>query len=211
MAYRRRLRLAFSMRIVLREHVLEVIPAFPFWGRRLVAGTWDKLVRWHRSGSTHQVRNVARAVREDLACDAHDDFRSMMPATCLRVVVDRCLAPDAGAERLAVEAHEQQSDIRIAMNIAERAVHVVAVILGVLDRVGSGDLDEAGIAGTHRAIDIVLIARRDEKESRLFDETAVLLPKLEVEAMLLETVGDAAAVEAVLQLAHAVVVEGRAV
>jgi len=42
-------------------------------------------------------------------------------------------------------------------------------------------------------------------------ELAVLLPELEVEAMLLEAVGDAAAVETVLQLTHAVVVEGGAV
>jgi hypothetical protein len=39
----------------------------------------------------------------------------------------------------------------------------------------------------------------------------VLLPELEVEAMLLEAVGDTAAVEAVLQFTHAVVVEGGAV
>ena len=82
---------------------------------------------------------------------------------------------------------------------------------GVLERVGPGDPDEAWIARTHRTIDVVLIARRDEKESRLFDELAVLLPELEMEAVLLEAVGDTAAVQAVLQLTHAVVVEGGAV
>src|ERR1700691_3970987 len=97
------------------------------------------------------------------------------------------------------------------MNIAEGAVHVVAIVFGVLERVGPGDPDEAGIARTHRTIDVVLIARCDEKESGLFDELAVLLPELEVEAMLLETVGDTAAVVAVLQLAHAVMVEGGAI
>ena len=51
------------------------------------------------------------------------------------------------------------------------------------------------------------MTRRDEKESRRLDEPAVLLPELEVEAMLLEAVGDAAAVETILQLTHAVVVK----
>src|SRR3984893_15584147 len=97
------------------------------------------------------------------------------------------------------------------MNIAEGAVHVVAVVFGILERVGPGDPDEAGIARAHRAIDVVPIARRDEKESRLFDELAILLPELKVEAMLLEAVGDTAAVEAILQLTHAVMIEGGAI
>src|SRR5216684_4495455 len=208
---RRPLCLAFPMRIVLREHVLEVITAFPFRWRRLVPGSRNERIRRYSRGSAHQVRNVARAVWEDLAFDAHDDFRAMMPSKCFRAVVDRCFASDTRAKRLAIEAHEQQPDVRVPVNIAECAVHVVAVVLGVLERVGPGDPDEAWIARTDRTIDVVLIARRDEKESGLFDELAVLLPELEVEAMLLEAVGDTAAVQAVLQLTHAVVVEGGAV
>jgi hypothetical protein len=187
--------LAFPMRIVLREHVLEVIPAFPFGRRWLVAESGNERIRRHHLGSAHQVRNVARTVWEYLAFDAHDEFRAMMPGKRFRAVVDRCLASDARAKRLAVEPHEQQSDVRVAVNIAERAVHVVAVVFGILERVEAGDPDEAGIAGTHRTIDIVLIARRDEKEPGLFDQLAVLFPELEVEAMLLQTVGDTAAVE----------------
>jgi len=133
-----------------------------------------------------------------------------MPPEYVRIVVDRCLAANARAERLAVEAHEQQADVRVLVNIAKRAVHVVAVILGIFERVGSGDLDETGIARAHRTIDVVLIARRDEKESRRFDEIVVLLPELEMEAMFLEAVGDTAPVETILQFAHAVVIEGRA-
>src|SRR5262245_22951183 len=86
--------LAFPMRIVFREHILEIIPAFPFRWRRLVAGSGNELVRRHGSGIPHQVRNVARAVREDLAFDAHDDLRAMMHGERFRVVVDRCLAAD---------------------------------------------------------------------------------------------------------------------
>ena len=73
-----RLSLAFPMRIVLREHVFEVIPAFPFrcWG--LVSRPRNERIRRYRSGSADQVGNVARAVREDLAFDAHNDFRAMM-------------------------------------------------------------------------------------------------------------------------------------
>src|ERR1700722_3362632 len=104
---RRPLCLVFSMRIVLREHVFEVIPAFPFGRRRLVPGSRNKRVRRYSRGSTHQVWNVARAVWEDLAFDAHDEFGAMMPGKGFRIVVDRCLAPNAGAKRLAVEAHEQ--------------------------------------------------------------------------------------------------------
>src|ERR1700731_1232123 len=199
------------MRIVLREHVFEVVPAFPFRWRRLVPGSGNERIRRYSRGSAHQVWNVARAVWEDLAFDAHDDFRAMMPGKRFRAVVDRCFASDARTRRLTVEAHEQQPDVRVPVNIAECAVHVVAVILGVLERVGPGYPDETGIARTHGTIDVVPIARRDEKESRLFDELAVLLPELEVKAMLFEAVGDTAAVEAVLQLAHAVVVERGAV
>jgi hypothetical protein len=94
----------------------------------------------------HQVRNVARAVWEDLAFDAHDDFRAMMPSKPFRAVVDSCFASDTRAERLAIEAHEQQPDVRVPVNIAECAVHVVAVVLGVLERVGPGDPDETWIA-----------------------------------------------------------------
>src|SRR5471032_1158153 len=205
------LSLALAMRVVLREHVLEIIAALPFWRRRLVSGSRNEGILGSGLGGAHQVRDIARAIREDLAFDAHDDFRAMMPAKRFRVVVDGGLAPDARAKRLAVEAHEQQPDVRVVVNVAERAVHVVAVVLGVLERVGSGDPDEAGIARSHGAIDIVLIDRCDEEEPCLFDELVVLLPELEVKAMLLEAVGDAAPVEAVLQLAHAIVVEGRAV
>ena len=49
------------------------------------------------------------------------------------------------------------------------------------------------------------------KAARALDQLAVLLPEREVEAMLLQAVGDAAAVEAVLQLPHAVVIEGGAI
>src|ERR1700731_3826 len=199
------------MRIVLREHVFEVVPAFPFRWRRLVPGSRNERIRRYSRGSAHQVWNVARAVWEDLAFDAHDAFRAMMPGERFRAVVDRCFASNARAKRLTVEAHEQQPDVRVPVNIAECSVHVVAVVLGVLERVEPGDPDEAWIARTHRTIDVVPITRRDEKESRLFDELAVLLPELEVEAMLLEAVGDTAAVVAVLQLTHAVVVEGGAV
>ncbi|KRQ12026.1 hypothetical protein AOQ73_05125 [Bradyrhizobium pachyrhizi] len=130
-----------------------------------------------------------------------------MPGKHFGAVVDRCLASDARAKRLAVEPYKQQSDVRVAVNIAERAVHVVAVVLRELKRIRPGDPHEAGIAGTYRAIDVVLIAGRDEKEARLLDELAVLFPELEVEAMLLEAVGDTPTVEAVLQLTHSVVIE----
>jgi len=72
-------------------------------------------------------------------------------------------------------------------------------------------VDEPGIARAHGAVDVVAVARRDEEEPRLRDELAVLLPPFEVETVLLQAIGDAAAVEAVLQLAHAVVVEWGAV
>src|SRR3984957_2550093 len=101
---RRPLCLVFSMRIVLREHVFEVIPAFPFGRRRLVPRSRNERVRRYSRGSTHQVRNVARAVWEDLAFDAHDDLRAMMPGNRFRAILDCCLASDARAKRLAVEA-----------------------------------------------------------------------------------------------------------
>src|SRR3974390_359836 len=103
------------MRIVLREHVFEVIPAFPFRRRRVVAGSRNKRIRRYGRGRAHQVGNVARAVWEDLAFDAHDDFRAMVPCKHFRAVVDRCLASDTRAKRLTVEANEQQPDVRIPL------------------------------------------------------------------------------------------------
>src|SRR6202051_1158556 len=100
---RRPLCLAVPVRIVLREHVFEVIPALPFRRRRLVAGSGNERIRRHSRGSTHQVWNVARAVWEDLAFDAHDDFGAMMPGKGFRIVGARWLSPNARAQRLAVE------------------------------------------------------------------------------------------------------------
>src|SRR5579863_5600627 len=108
------------MRIVLREHVLEVIAAFPFRWRRLVVRSRDERIWRNRPGSSHQVRNVARAVWKNLAGDAYHDLRPVMPAQRHSAVVDHCLAADTRAERFAVEAHEQQPDIRVAMDVAER-------------------------------------------------------------------------------------------
>src|SRR5262245_40816137 len=195
------------MRIVLREHDVEVITALPFWRRQLVPGSRNKVICRHYCGRAHQIWNVTGAVRKNLAFDAHDDFRAMMSAKYLRIVVDRCLAPDPCAERLSVETHKEQADVRVPMNIAEGAVHVVTVVLRVLPRVGPGELDEAEIARPNGTIDVVLIARRDKKEACLSDELAVLLPELEVEAMLLEAVGNTAPVESVLQFTHSVMVE----
>src|SRR5690349_14768840 len=199
------------MWIVFGEHVLKVIPAFPFWRRRLVAWARNKRIFRYDRGGAGEIWNVTRAVWEDFARDAHNDFRAMMPGQDFFAFVDRSLASDARAKALSVEAHEQQPDIRVPVNIAKCPVHVVAVILGILERVGSGDFDKTGIAGAHRTIDVVPIARRDEKELRLFDELSVLFPEFEMEPMLLQPVGDTAPIEAVLQLTHAIVVEGGAI
>src|SRR3977135_2168488 len=104
--------------------VFEVIPAFPFRRRRFVPGSRNERIRRYSRGSAHQVWNVARAVREDLAFDAHDDFRAMMPDKRLRAVVDRCFASDARAKRLAVETHEQQPDVRVPVGLAENAQQI---------------------------------------------------------------------------------------
>ena len=122
--------------------------------------------------------------------------------------MQRGAATNARAEGLAVEAHEQQADIRIARDVAERAVHVVAVVLRIFERVGADDLDEARIARAHGAVDRLAVRCGDEKEARGLDQLAILLPELAVHAVFLESISDAAAIEPILQLAHAVVVEG---
>ena len=87
----------------------------------------------------------------------------MMPAKRSVVVEDGSPAVDADAPALAVEAHEQEADIRVLRDVADRAVHRIAVILGILDHVRSGDPDKAGIAGADAAIDVVLPRGCDEE------------------------------------------------
>jgi hypothetical protein len=93
-----------------------------------------------------EVWNVARAIWEYLAFDAHHDPCAMVPGKRFRAVVDRCFASDSRAKRFAVETYEQQPDIRVPVNVSKRAVHIVAVVLGILKRVRPGYFDESRIA-----------------------------------------------------------------
>jgi len=79
---------------------------------------------------------------------------------------------------------------------------------------GPGDKLQSRIAEIEKQLgamlfDLAYIKRTRKRVSLI--ELAVLLPELKVEAMLLQGVGDTAAVEPVLQLTHAVVVERGAV
>ncbi len=176
-----------------------------------MTGARDEGICGDRVGSVHEVRHVARAIGKDFAVDADHDLRPMVPGKRCDIVVDRRLAADARAEGLAIETDEQEAHVGVAVDVAERTVHVVAVVLGVLEGIVARDLDEPGIPRTHRTVHVVLIARRDEEEARLFDQFEVLLPELEVEPMLFQAVGHAAAIEAILHLPHAVVIERRRV
>jgi hypothetical protein len=90
-------------------------PGFFSFGRRRGTNGFCR----HSYEIAHQVWNVARAVWQDLALDAHDHFRAVMLGKNLCVVVDRRLASDRRANGLAIQAHEQQPDIRISEDIAK--------------------------------------------------------------------------------------------
>src|SRR5690606_38645731 len=112
-------------------------------------------------------------------------------------------AVDPHPQRLAIEAQENEPDVRIARDIAQGPVHRVAVVLGELDDIRADDPHEAGIARLDVAVDVVTPGGGNEEERRSLDQLAIGIPELVVPPMALERVGDPPAVEAVLQLAHA--------
>jgi len=98
--------------------------------------------------------------------------------------------------------------VRVDAQVPDREVHAIAVVVGERERVLVEDRDEAWVAplvGALRAP--VGVGGREEEHVHPLDERAVLGRDRVVDLDLLEAVGQAPRVEAILQLAGAVVVE----
>src|SRR5690606_29791110 len=179
--------------VALREKIPEIVAALPLGGRRRALPRTGHVGRGQR---LLEPRQVARAVRVDLALDAHDELRTVMAGDDLRVVDDRRPAVDAHPQRLAVEAQEEQAHVGIPGDVAEGAVHRVAVVLRELDDIVPDDPDESRVTGLDAAVDVLAPGRGDEEKRRGLDELSIAVPEDVMAAVALERIGDPAPVEA---------------
>src|SRR5882672_9277550 len=153
--------------------------------------------------------DVARAVGKDArGAHAHHDLRADEAGTQRVVVGDRG-APVYAQSVGPLEVDEQERHRRADKEIAEAAEHAVAVVARERELRFAGHAYEAGRPALVRAVGPPLAVDSGEEEQRAaFDERAVLVAEGLALQFLLESVGEAARVEAVLQLAHAGVIRG---
>ena len=99
--------------------------------------------------------------------------------------------------------------MRVDEQVAGRQVHAVAVVARKRERALVEHADEAGLAALVRALRPPLgVGGRDEDHVARLDERAVVLVDGLVHDALVDPVGEAARVEAILEPPVAVVVEG---
>lgn len=102
---------------------------------------------------------------------------------------------------------EQKADAGVGCDIAQALEHAVAVIVWEGQLAGAGDAHEARQAALERAVRPPLgVGRRQEEIGQALDEGAVAFAEL-LAREAAQPVGDAAAVELVLQAAISLVVE----
>src|SRR6266853_3197005 len=192
-----------TRRIVSCEHVGELLEALPLRHWRRGAGA--RHVR-RRLDRRHAV-DVARAVGEDaLGAHPHDELRTGEAREQRVVVGDRGAPVDAQAPR-SLEVDEQQRHRGVDEDVAEAAEHAVAVVARECQLAFAGHANEAGRSSLERAVGPPLGVGGGEEEQRsAFDERAVVVAEGLACEFLVEPVGEAVCVEAVLQLAHAGVV-----
>jgi hypothetical protein len=132
--------------------------------------------------------------------------------SCARVreqrigLAHRRLAVDAQPLRLAVQRDEQQPDGAIDQDIAETFEHTVAVVVRKRKLRCSGHPDKARHAALEGAIRLAPgVGGGEEEIGRAFDEGLVVGRELRARQLLFQAVGNAAAVESILQPPIAVV------
>src|SRR5262245_40135541 len=101
---------------------------------------------------------------------------------------------------------EQQANMRVQNHIAEALEHAVAVVIGECQFRGIGNAHESRHATLERAIGPpASIGGRQEKIGRAFDERLVVCTERSSGKLFFEAVGNASAIETVLQLTISVV------
>ena len=139
--------------------------------------------------------------------DANDELRPLVLGQERVVLVDRGDAVQPHP-LLALEVDEQQAHLRVREQVPHREEHAVAVVAGESDRVLVEHLDEARIAALVRALRRpVLVRGREEEHVARLDEGAVVGVDRVPDDALLEPVGEAARVEAVLEAAAVLVID----
>ncbi len=186
----------------------------PELGKRLPAG-FDRC----RAGLRHirrgldllHDRDVARAVGKDRRHrDADDELGADRLGHQRIVTADGRAAVDAQPAGPG-EIDAQKADTRIDADIAQALEHAVPVVVGEREFGRTDHPDEARRAALERAIRPARSIRcREKEESDALDECAVALDESGARGFLLEPVGDAPAVERILQGAVTIVVQDRA-
>src|SRR5437763_1725904 len=115
-------------------------------------------------------------------------------------------AVDAQAVR-SLEVDEQQRHRWVDEQIAEAAEHAVAVVARERELGYAGHANEAGCPALERAVGPPLaVGGSEEEHGAGFDKSAVFVAEVPARQFLVEPVGEAARVEAVLQRSHAGVI-----
>ena len=152
--------------------------------------------------------DVAGAVRQHVGgAHAYDELGLGVRVEQRVAVVDGREPVHAQPAR-AREVDEQETDLRVVMQVSEGEVRPVPVVVREGERVLVDHPHETGVAALVRALrHAVLVGGREEEHLHPLDEGAVaLVEEVPVEA-LLDAVGEAPCVEPVLQGAVAGVVE----
>ena len=145
---------------------------------------------------------MARAFTRTISC---------APTVCRqqRIVARRRVAVPLTRSRCGLPVHvdEQQADVGVDQHVAEALEHAVAVVVGKRQLVGRGDAHEARRSALERAVGPPFrVGGREEEIDGALDERLVVGGEGCARQLLLQPVGDAAAVERVLQPAVAVVI-----
>lgn len=126
----------------------------------------------------------------------------------LCIIMDAGSAIDADAQALAIKFHKQQADIGILADIAQRAVHRIAVIFGIFERTWPNNLHKPRVAGLGATVDIAVVGRGNEEHLGFLDHLFLGIPEFPVNALVRDGICRASPVMFILKRTHAFVKEG---
>ncbi len=154
--------------------------------------------------------DVPRAVGKHLGRpNPHDELRARVirGERVLLLDVGGAIEPQSGGP-CGNEVDEQHPDVRVREQVSHRQVHPIAVVVRKRDRAFVEHSHETRIAALVRALGVsVRVGRGEEEHVHALDEGAILgVDHRARKKLLVQAVGEAARVEAVLQLARTVVV-----
>ena len=141
------------------------------------------------------------------AVDPHDQLRADRLLQQRVGIADAGAAVDAQPLRLVVQGDEQQADIAVDHNVAEALEHAVAVIVGNASSEAPVTRTKPGMPPLNEQSGVALRIGGGEKEiGGALDEGLVVGGERRARQFFFQPVGNAPAVEAVLQLPVAVVI-----